>query len=109
MRQESDRANPPKLAPRGENNACFALVCPNLQKRHETHTLSEMSDAELMMEVDILRICDSVFRNSSKLSQRYEIRVTSSELIDAIFAECDIDKVDHVQLLQVLYKQRKMD
>ena len=92
-----------KLAPKGENNACFALVCPNLQKRHETHTLSEMGDAELMLEVDILRICDQFFRNS-KLSQKYELRVSSSELIDAIFAECEIDKVDHVHLLKLLYE-----
>jgi len=91
-----------KLAPKGENHACFACVSPNMPKRHETHTLSKMSEGELMLEVDLLRICDSVFK-SSKLGSRYEIRVSSSELIDAIFTECEVDKVDHVHLLKMLY------
>ena len=46
-----------------------------------------MSDDELMLEVDLLRICDTAFRES-RLAQRYEIRVSSSELLDALFEEC---------------------
>ena len=46
-----------------------------------------MSEDELMLEVDLLRICDTAFRDS-KLAQRYEINVSSSELLDALFEEC---------------------
>ena len=46
-----------------------------------------MSEDELMLEVDLLRICDTAFRDS-KLDHRYEINVSSSELLDALFEEC---------------------
>ena len=60
---------------------------PKIAQRGEIQTLSEMSEDELMLEVDLLRICDTAFRDS-KLAHRYEINVSSSELLDALFEEC---------------------
>jgi len=78
-----------KLAPCEELHACFTLINPKVQRRSEVQSLSQMSDEELMMEVEVLRVCDAAFRNS-RLAQRYEIRVGSSELLDAIFEECQV-------------------
>lgn len=79
-----------KLAPNSENHACFTLVNPKIKSpRSELETLSEMSDEEMMLEVEALRICDAAFRNS-KLASRYELKVCSSELLDAIFEECNV-------------------
>ena len=95
-----------KLAPKGENHACFTIVSPNTrEKRNEIQTLSEMGDEELMLEVEILRICDQAFRNS-KLSQRYEMKVSSSELLDALFEECSVDLADRIPLLQLIFEQQ---
>ena len=63
-----------------------------------------MGDEELMLEVEILRICDQAFRNS-KLSQRYEMKVSSSELLDALFEECSVDLADRIPLLQLIFEQ----
>lgn len=57
-----------------------------------------MSMEEHMLEVEMIRICDLAFRRS-KLSSRYEIRVSSSELLDALFEECNVDLADRIPLL----------
>ena len=57
-----------------------------------------MSEEEIMLEVEVLRICDAAFRNS-KLAQRYEIKVSSSELLDAMFEECQVPLEDRIPLL----------
>ena len=87
-----------KLAPDSENHACFTLVNPKITFRSELRTLSEMSDEELMLDVEALRICDAAFRNG-KLASRYEIKVCSSELLDAIFEECNVELADRIPLL----------
>ena len=95
-----------KLAPKSENHACFALVSPiNLAKRKEIEPLSHMSEEELMHEVDALHICDEAFRNS-KLASRYKIKVSSSELLDALFEECTVDLADRMPLLKLLLEQQ---
>ena len=55
-----------KLAPKSENLACFAFVNPMLANgsRSEIESLSKMSEEELMLDVEILRVCDTAFRNS---------------------------------------------
>ena len=93
-----------KLAPKSENHACFVLVSPNTSKRSEIETLSMMSEEELMLEVELLRVCDEAFRKS-KLAQKYKIRVSSSELIDALFEECTVDLVDRIPLLKLILAQ----
>lgn len=57
---------------------------------------------EHMLEVDLLRLTDQAFR-SSKVAN-YELRVSSSELLDAIFEECKISLVDRIRLLQLMHK-----
>ena len=47
-----------KLAPNCENHACFTLVSPKIKPRSEIETLGEISDEELMLEVEALRILD---------------------------------------------------
>ena len=56
-----------KLAPKSENHACFVLVSPNVSKRSEIEPVSQMSEEELMLEVEVLRVCDAAF-SSSKLA-----------------------------------------
>ena len=51
-----------------------------------------------MLEVEMLRVCDTAFKNS-KLAQRYELKVSSSELLDAIFEECNVELADRIPLL----------
>ena len=87
-----------KIAPKSENHACFALTSPCNKPRSEIQTLSQMSDEELMLEVEMLRVCDAAFKNS-KLAQRYELKVSSSELLDAIFEECNVELADRIPLL----------
>ena len=57
-----------------------------------------MSQEELLLEVELIRTIDSYF-TQSRLSNRYEIRISSSELLDAIFDECSVDLADRIQLL----------
>ena len=87
-----------KLAPNSENHACFTLVNPKITFRTELRTLSEMSNEELMLDVEALRICDAAFRNG-KLASRYELKVCSSELLDAIFEECNVEIEDRIPLM----------
>ena len=79
-------------------------MSPTVKPRSEIETLSEMSDEEMMLEVEVLRICDAAFRNS-KLASRYETRVSSSELLDAIFEECKVELEDMIPLLRLLLEQ----
>lgn len=53
-----------------------------------------------MLEVDLLRLTDEAFR-TSKIAN-YDLRVSSSELLDAIFEECKISLKDRVKLLQLI-------
>lgn len=92
------------LAPNGETHACMALVNPNYKARTELQTLSQMSEEELIMEVELIRILDAAFRNG-KLASRYEVRVSSSELLDALFEECNVDLESRIPLMQLLYEQ----
>lgn len=87
-----------RLAPKGVTQACLAIINPNLKSRKQTQTLSEMSQEELLLEVELIRTIDSYF-TQSRLSNRYEIRISSSELLDAIFDECSVDLADRIQLL----------
>ena len=51
--------------------------------------LKSMSVSDLMHEVEILRICASNFRHWWQGSAtKFELRVSSSELVDALFEEC---------------------
>ena len=59
-----------------------------------------------MQEVEVLRICDEAFRHS-KLSHRYELKVSSSELLDALLEECNVDLHDRVPLLQLLQERNE--
>ena len=103
-----------KLAPKSENHACFALVsAPSFfnakaktgcNRRSEIEPLCQMGEEELMFEVDTVRMCDAAFRNS-KLASRYRVRVSSSELLDAIFEECTVDLADRIPLLKLLIEQ----
>lgn len=45
-------------APKGSTTACFALVNPNLKARSEIQSLAFMSNEELMLEVDLLRLTE---------------------------------------------------
>lgn len=92
-----------KLAPKSENKACFALVSPVPEKQSEVETLSQMSIEEHMLEVEMIRVCDLAFKRS-KLSSKYEIRISSSELLDALLEECNIDVADRIPLLQELFE-----
>ena len=65
-----------------------------------------MSQEELMLEVELIRNLDSYFRKS-KLTHRYELRLSSSELLDALFEECNVDLADRLHLLQLLYELGK--
>ena len=62
-----------------------------------------MSDEELMLEVELVHTTDAFF-SKSKL-EKYEIRVSSSELLDAIMDECNVDLACRLPLLQLLYEQ----
>ena len=61
-----------------------------------------MSDEEMMLEVEALRICDAAFRNS-KLASRYELKICSSELLDAIFEECNVELQHRIPLMKLLH------
>ena len=52
--------------------------------------------------MELIRTVESFFRYS-KLD-KYEVRVSSSELIDAIMDECNVDLADRLPLLQLLYE-----
>ena len=78
---------------------------PKGTQLNEVQTLSEMSDADLMLEVDAIRILDTAFRQS-KLAQRYELKVSSSELLDALFEECKVDLADRIPLMQLYFEQQ---
>ena len=55
-----------KLAPKSENRACFVLVNPNynvLKPRTEIDSLFKMSDEELMLEVDLIRMLNESFKD----------------------------------------------
>ena len=87
-----------KLAPTSENRACFVIANPNcltVSNRTEIDSLSEMSDEELMIEVEIIRMLDLAFKDG-KLSKLYQLKVSSSELLDALFEECKVDLADRV-------------
>mmetsp|Transcript_10996 Transcript_10996/g.14870 ORF Transcript_10996/g.14870 Transcript_10996/m.14870 type:complete len:100 (-) Transcript_10996:1601-1900(-) len=92
-----------RLAPKGETHACFVMVDPRAERRSWVETLGQMPEEELMLEVDLIRTVDTFFRHS-KLEHRYEIRVSSSELVDAIFDECNVDLADRLPLLQLLHE-----
>jgi len=51
-----------------------------------------------MVEVDFVRTLDSYFR-TSKLEHKYEVRLSSSELLDALLDECNVDLADRLPLL----------
>ena len=61
-----------------------------------------MSIEELMLEVDLLRMTDQAIR-AIKIAN-YELRVSSSELIDALFEECEIGLEHRFKLLQLIYQ-----
>ena len=63
-----------------------------------------MDAYELMTEVEVLRMTDQAFR-SSGIHSRYELRVSSTELIDALFEECDVHLSNRVSVLQLLHEQ----
>ena len=93
-----------KLAPKSENRACFVIANPNQMSnnaRTEIESLSEMGDDELMLEVEAIRTLDLAFKEG-KLSKLYQIKVNSSELLDAIFEECKVDLADRAAVLHLL-------
>lgn len=55
-----------------------------------------------MQEVEVLRICESAFLKW--FGSRFELRVSSSEVLDAIFEECQVTLADRIPLIKVLYK-----
>ena len=48
-----------------------------------------MKMEELMSEVEVIRMCNAVFYKS-KLAPRFEIKISSSELVDALMEECNV-------------------
>lgn len=62
-----------------------------------------MSMEEHMLEVEMIRIVDLALKRS-KLASKYEIRVSSSELLDALFEECNVDLADRIPLMQSLFE-----
>ena len=64
-----------------------------------------MSQQELMQEVEILRLCESAFL--AWFGSRFELRVSSSEILDAIFEECQVSLADRVPLVKILYQTRQ--
>ena len=61
-----------------------------------------------MLEVDFLRICDQAFKQQSLIND-YQLKVSSSELLDAICEECNIDLADRVHILSLLEKNQSPD
>jgi len=96
------------LAPQGQTQVCFALVNPNFKSRSELASLSEMSEVEFMMEIELLRTLDAAFSHT-KLASKYEVRVSSSELLDTLFEECNVNLESRVPLMQLLYEQSAPD
>lgn len=102
-----------KIAPQSENHACFVLVSHNLpstpsatnsrSRRSQIEAVCKMSEEELMLEVDALRVCDAAFRGSNL---KYVIKVSSSELIDALFEECQVDLPDRIPLLKFIQETK---
>lgn len=68
--------------------------------------LKSMSWSDLMHEVEILRICASNFKHWWQGSQtKFELRVSSSELIDALFEECQVSLSDRPLLIEYLLSE----
>ena len=68
--------------------------------------LKSMSESDLMHEVEILRICASNFRHWWQGSTtKFELRVSSSELVDALFEECQVSLTDRPLLIEYLLSE----
>ena len=95
------------FGPRSRYEATLCIV--QQQKaddlRGETQTLCQMGQQELMQEVEILRLCESAFLKW--FSTRFELRVSSSEVLDAIFEECQVSLADRIPLVKILYEMRQ--
>ena len=72
------------------------------ESRSETQNLCEMGQQELMQEVEVLRLCEAAFLKW--FANRFELRVSSSEVLDAIFEECQVSLADRIPLVKILYE-----
>lgn len=73
------------MAPQSLLEACYSLVAP--------------LTPSLMHEADCIRVCDEAL---SQYFTHYKIRLASSELLECIFEECQIDIADRLPQLQSL-------
>ena len=71
--------------------------------RSEINPLYCMDVKQLMTEVDLLQLSVNAIQNLLP-KVKYELRVNSTEMLDAIFEECGIELVDRVPLLMYLSK-----
>ena len=92
------------FGPRSRHAASLCIVqqLKADELRSETQTLCQMSQQELMQEVEILRLCESAFL--AWFGNRFELRVSSSEVLDAIFEECQVSLADRVPLVKILFE-----
>ena len=65
-------------------------------------TISQMSQVDLMLDVEALRVCELGCRKWFK--GKFELRVSSSEILDSIFEECLVELADRLPLLKLLDK-----
>jgi len=54
-----------------------------------------------MSEIEVLRVCEQACRK--QFAERFELRVSSSEVLDALFEECQVDLADRLPLMRLLY------
>ena len=54
-----------------------------------------------MQDVEVLRVCEISCRK--QFQGRFELRISSSEILDAIFEECLVELADRVPVMQLLY------
>lgn len=60
-----------------------------------------MTQVDLMQDVEALRVCENACRKW--FQGRFELRVSSSEILDAIFEECQVELPDRLPLMQLIY------
>jgi histidyl-tRNA synthetase len=59
-----------------------------------------MSQASLMQDVEVIRVCEQACRK--QFQERFELRVSSTEILDAIFEECNVELQDRLPLMRLL-------
>lgn len=60
-----------------------------------------MGQNELMQEIEALRVTEQACRK--QFAERFELRVSSTEIIDALFEECQVELQDRLPLLRLFH------